>query len=92
MGDRDRNRLRRRRHGQGHGDGVNKLLRTDLRRAMALIIYRNSDQCPQANTQPSSDTFHVSSCDPAFFHFIPDTIPHSRTSSFMLSRRSRILP
>jgi len=45
---------------QGHGDGVNKLLRTDLRRATALIIYRNSCQHPneQTPTRANTDTFH----------------------------------
>ena len=71
---------------RGHGDSVNKLLRTDLRRAMAPIIYRNSSQRPQANTQPYSDTFHVSSCDPSFPHSVLHAIPHSRTPSFMRSR------
>ena len=52
---RTRTRTRRR---QGHGDGVNKLLRTDLRRATALVIYRNSRQHPhkQTPTQANTDT------------------------------------
>jgi len=71
---------------RGHGDSLNKLLRTDLRRAMAPIIYRNSSQRPQANTQPYSDAFHVSSCDPSFPHSVLHAIPYSRTPSFMRSR------
>ena len=64
---------------RGHGDSVNKLLRTDLRRAMAPIIYRNSSQRPQANTQPYSDAFHVSSCDPSFPHSVLHAIPLMRS-------------
>jgi len=45
---------------QGHGDGVNKLLRTDLRRATAFVIYRNSRQHPreQIPTRANTDMFH----------------------------------
>jgi len=39
---------------QGYGNGVNKLLRTDLRRAMALIIYRNP-----SNHNPHEQTPHT---------------------------------
>ena len=77
---------------RGHGDSVNKLLRTDLRRAMAPIIYRYSSQRPQANTQPYSDAFHVSSCDPSFPHSVLHAIPHSRTPSFMRSRIPALRP
>ena len=44
------------RRSEGHGDGANKLLRTDLRRAMALVIYRNSRQHPREQTPTRANT------------------------------------
>jgi len=41
---------------QGHSDGVNKLLRTDLRRATALVIYTNSRQHPREQTPTRANT------------------------------------
>jgi hypothetical protein len=71
---RTRSRTRRRgweqglgpRHRQGLGDGVNKLLRTDLRRTMALIIYSNHIQMATTSRQQTANTY--------------TDIPHSNTS------------
>jgi len=67
--------------GQGHGDGVDMILRTDLRRAMALVICRTPASAHTRNTHTSKHAAKPPvrpSRTPAFH--IPHAAPHASTS------------
>ena len=76
---------------QGHSDGVNKLLCTDLRRATALVIYRNARQHPreQTPTQANTDTSKHRHKQ-TLTRFTIHTFSHSSTSLRSLAPASYI--
>ena len=65
----------RRREGRGHGDGINKLLRTDLRWAMALVIYRTPASTQTSKLRHKQTLTPVNSDTGKLCRFIPFRIP-----------------